>query len=204
MKTKVDLTKYEDMYDTFDSGHNRNHMEAVRKFAIELAQIYAPDKIELAWVAATLHDIGLSVSPDREVHEINGYNLIKNDKDIRDAYSKYDFEDILHAIREHRASRGKPETVIAKIVSDSDRVSEDTYQTMKRTYDYNLEFFTDLNEEETMNMVVGHLKKKFGENGTGRRLYFKESLEILNKTFNPIFEAYDRKDYDTLLSFIKG
>lgn len=64
MNTKINLQKYESLYDTFDGGHDRKHLNEVRNFAVQLAKKYSPEKIEIVYVAATLHDIGLSITRD--------------------------------------------------------------------------------------------------------------------------------------------
>lgn len=81
----LDLSKYENLYDNFDAGHGRRHMEAVRKQAVELANKYAHDKVELAYIAATLHDFG--ISKNREDHEKNGEEMILADKTPPDSTS---------------------------------------------------------------------------------------------------------------------
>lgn len=70
----LDLTNYENLYDTFDAGHDRRHLEAVRKQAVELA-----------YIAATLHDIG--ISKNLEDHEKNGEEMILADKTPPDSTS---------------------------------------------------------------------------------------------------------------------
>jgi uncharacterized protein len=193
MKTKTDLTKYESMYDTFDKGHDRGHMEGVRDFAVKLAKKYIPNKLEVVYVAATLHDVGLSFGR-RTDHEKNGYTMIKNDKNIKNSYSKEDFELILDAIREHRASTGKPKSIVAKIVSDSDRAYSSINIHLKRSYAYNSEKHPELSHNEVLDKVIEYMVGKFDENGTGTRLYFEESNKLLEDG-KYIIEICKKKDY---------
>jgi len=139
MKTRINLKKYENLYDSFDSGHNKIHLKEVRENAIDLGEKYAPNKLEIVYVAATLHDIGISIS--REDHEKHGYEIVKKDIEIKKVYSKEDFDFILEAIREHRASTGNPKSIIAKIIADADRTPHSTGRSLKRSYDYNRENF---------------------------------------------------------------
>lgn len=111
----IDLHKYEDLYNSFDGGHSREHLIAVRNCAVELAKKYTPDKIDLVYIAATLHDIGLSVN--REEHEVEGEKLIRSDSYLKSQFSTEDFEELCHAVGQHRASTGRPQSIIAKIIS---------------------------------------------------------------------------------------
>jgi uncharacterized protein len=202
MKTKIDLTKYESMYDTFDKAHDRGHMEGVRDFAVKLAKKYCPDKLEVVYVAATLHDVGLS-SGRRTDHEKNGYTMIKNDESIKNSYSKEDFELILDAIREHRASTGKPKSIVAKIVSDSDRAYSSIKVHLKRSYAYNSEKYPGLSHNQVLDKVIEYMVGKFDKNGTGTRLYFEES-NILLEEGQHIIEGCKERDYAKLDSMLES
>ena len=201
MKTKFDLTKYENMYDSFDGGHNRLHLEEVRNFGIELGKKYAPDKLELIWVAATLHDVGLSI--ERENHEFHSYEIISADEDLKKAYSPQELEEIYEAVREHRASTGNPQCVVAKIVSDSDKVSNDIKRAFQRAYAWGVKHHPKINHEGQLYRASQHLMLKFGPNGTGSRLYFEESKKKQDETYQPIFDALDRDDYEMMEGFLK-
>lgn len=202
--TKLDLEKYEKIYDNFDGGHDRRHCILVRNMAILLAQKYLPNKIELAYIAATLHDIGISLG--RENHEIKGEKIIKKDNYLKSNLSKEDFKDLCHAIREHRAYSGKPKTILAKIISDADRGggSSDSSEALMRAYEYGLKKFPNLTKEEQIIRSVKHQVKKFSEGSYGRRTYFPETEERLQKVYNPIIYAYKRQDWKYLSSLIKN
>jgi uncharacterized protein len=202
MKTKIDLTKYESMYDTFDKAHDRWHMEGVRNFAVKLAKKYIPNKLEVVYVAATLHDVGLSFGR-RTDHEKNGYTMIKNDKSIKNNYSKEDYELILDAIREHRASTGKPKSIVAKIISDSDRAYSSINVHLKRSYAYNLEKYPELSHNQVLDKVMEYMVGKFDRNGTGTRLYFDESNKLLEDGKH-IIEVCKKRDYAKIDRMLKS
>ncbi|MEI8067385.1 MAG: HD domain-containing protein [Candidatus Shapirobacteria bacterium] len=202
--TNLDLSKYEKMYDNFDGGHDRKHFISVRKLAVSLAKKYAPDKIELAYIAATLHDIGLSVS--RKNHELNGEKLIKKDKYLKTNLSKDDFKELCHAIRQHRASTGNPKTIVAKIVSDSDRNggSNSSPQALIRSYNYGLKEFPGLSQDEQLLESAKHQMEKFSKGSYGRRTYFPETEERLDRICDPIISAYKKQDLKYLRSLVKS
>jgi uncharacterized protein len=202
MKTRIDLSEFEKMYDSFDGGHDKKHVEEVRNFAIELGEKYAPKKLELIYVAATLHDIGLSVN--REHHELEGCNLVKNNTMITEAYTNEELEEILEAIKEHRASTGKPRGIVAMIVSDADKVSAGTNRVFQRAFYWGEKNLTEVNHLGQLLVAAFHLKDKFGKAGSGTRLYFEESKRKQNETFGPIFEALKDYDFDKLESFLEN
>ncbi len=201
MKTRIDLSKYESLYDTFDGGHDRKHLEEVRNFAVELAKKYCPDKIEVVYVAATLHDIGISIS--REDHEMHGYELVLQEGNLKKAYSKDEYEEILEAVKEHRASTGKPNSVVAKIVSDADKISDNTCRAITRAYLWGKKNLPTVNHDGQLLRAAHHLKEKFGPNGTGTRLYFEESNAKLQGIYKPIFDALAEYRIDKLNSLLE-
>ncbi len=196
MKLRIDLSKYESMYDSFDNGHNRDHMEGVRRFALKLSQKYCPDKQEIVYVSSTLHDIGLSVS--REEHEKHGYKIIKKDRDIKKAYSRDDFDLILEGIREHRASTGKPKSDVAKIIKDSDKAYADMYTNFRRACEYNRNKDKKAQQKEVLRRAASYIKNTFGEGGSATDVYFQESRKQIIGCYKPIIEAYDNNNYEKL------
>lgn len=201
METKIDLERYRSYYEKFDIGHGWGHIESVRNFAIELGKIYCPEKLELLWIAATLHDIGLSVS--RENHENDGAEMILKDEELRKYYTQEEIEEIANAVRQHRASCGNPQTDFEKIISDADKVSDDTNSAFQRAYYWGKEKLPQVNHEGQLLRAAYHLHEKFGKSGTGRRLYFKESIEKIDSVYDPIFEALESYDLKKLESFLK-
>lgn len=201
MQTKINLSRYEKMYDTFDPAHNREHMEGVRKFAIRLAKKYCPDKLEIIYVAATLHDIGLSSGP-RKNHEKDGYLLIKKDKYIKEKYSEEDFNLILEAVKEHRTSTGNPKSIVAKIISDADRAYVDIKAHMKRSYYYNSHKYPNLTHNQILNKVAEYIVPKFDTHGTGTRLYFEESREQIVGKGKDIIKACKKRDYKKMDKYL--
>lgn len=200
MKTRIDLSKYEKMYDTFDKGHDQRHLNEVRSFALKLAKKYCPEKLEIVYVAATLHDIGLSVN--REEHEAEGVRILKKDKTLVNAYNKEEIAEIYEAVKQHRASNGNPQSVVAKIISDSDKVAAGTSRVFQRAYDWGVVNLPQVNHHGQLLRAAFHLKVKFGGNGTGNRLYFEESRKKQSKTHGPILKALNKYDLVILESFL--
>lgn len=202
--TMLDLSRYEKMYENFDAGHNKYHCIAVRKMSVSLAKKYAPDQIKLAYIAATLHDIGLSV--DRENHEIHGEEIIKKDDYLKSKLSRKDFKEICHAVREHRASVGKPQTILAKIISDADRMGGycSSKKIFLRSYSYELQKNPDSDPDQRIIQAAKYLANKFSKNSYGSRVYFEETQKRLNKYYGPIVNAYKKGNLEYLKSLVKS
>lgn len=199
-RENIDLSRFEAMYSQFDAGHGLGHISRVRNFAVKLAKKYLPEKVDLTYIAATLHDIGLAKGRDN--HEMHGAQMILESRELRKFLSQNEIEEIADAVREHRASTGKPKTVLAKIISDSDKVSDSTREAMKRAVEYGKIHRPELDKEGQIWRAANHLKQKFDVGGTGRRVYFPESEKALEETYKPIFEAVDKKDYVYLESLV--
>ncbi len=117
--------------------------------------------------------------------------MVKKDPEIEDKYPK-DFNIILEAVREHRASTGKPKSTVAKIIFDADRTPKNTGRALKRSYDYNKKMYPKLSHEEILKEVANHIYRKFGPKGYGRDLFFKETREIHKKVFDKICKEIEQ------------
>ena len=218
---KASLSKYRRMYDTFDAGHDREHMKAVVREAKGLGKKYAPEHRKLIRMAAILHDVGLAKG--RKGHGQFGYDMISADQKIKKKLSSEDRDVLLEAIREHRASSGKPQHVVSKIVSDADRLaSSDAAGALQRVYDYRIKSPEDYckafpeapicgkkkltgQEAELWAIEDGlnHLVEKYKRGGRGRRSYFPETAQRLDEVYDPIIEIAAKKDYEKALGMIE-
>lgn len=196
----INLRKYEDLYDNFDGGHDKRHLKMVRKIAVKLAKKYLPEKIDLVYMAATLHDIGLSI--DRENHEIEGAELIKKDNYLK-KYLGNDFGLIVEAVREHRASTGNPKTILAKIISDADRGSNSSKESFRRAFEYGLKNYPDLDRLGQIKRAAKHQAEKFAKDSYGRRVYFSETEKRLSRVYDPIINAYQKENWGYFEKLLK-
>lgn len=192
----IDLSPFEEMYESFEPGHKRDHVIAVRNIALQLGEKYAPEQLRLIYVAATFHDIGLV--DGRDGHEARGAEFVRKLPELRQRFTRMEIEDIAHAVGEHRASVGSPQTVLAKIISDADRACTTTSEAIRRAFEYGKHHYPHLSDEEQMERVGAHLTEKFSLGAYGRRTYFPETEAMLAETFDPIVEAYRNKDIDRL------
>lgn len=198
----VNWQRFEDMYEQFDSGHNREHMRKVRERAMSLASKYIPEKVALAFAAATLHDIGISI--DRENHEKNGADLVLKDEELVNKIPEDELKEIADAVREHRASTGNPATILAKIIWDADRSCDTKGEPLARAYQYGLKHFPEYNEEQQILRAADHMVEKFSPGTYGRRCNFPETEELMEETYAPIIEAAKRRDLNELKNLMNS
>lgn len=189
INTGVNISQYEALYDTFDPAHNAKHLQEVRDFSMYLSDIYCPDLKEVVYVCATLHDVGLSV--DRRDHERHGFDILMQDEKICKYFSPEEFQYIAEGIKEHRASTGHPQSEVARIVSDADKVGHSTKRVLERVYSWVVWEYPSINERAKLLRTGMHIYEKFGECGPGSRLYYPESKEKHRKVFEPIFNALE-------------
>ena len=199
---KLDVSDLDKLYDTFDSGHGPDHQQAVRDRSRVLAEMYAPDKLNLVDLAARLHDIGLAKG--RESHEQRGAEMVVGDPRFK-KLPKRQLRLLVNAIRQHRASTGKPRSIVGKIVSDADRIAgSDVAGALRRSFDYGQKHAPHLTEEGQYRRVLSYLAQKFAPEGIGRRHYFPETGKALADIFDPIIEMHKKDDLDAIRKILQS
>lgn len=182
-------------------SHEDAHVIAVIKAAELLAKKYAPDYLKLVRLAADLHDIGLV--KDREHHETIGAEMVATSREyanVRSHLTKEELAIVVEAIREHRASTGNPQHIVAKIVSDADRVGTSTPKfPLRRMMLYRIEQGQDPGDDGMFLAAAKHTVEKYGPpDGYGLRTYFPETKAFLTAMYKPVFAVFARKDIKTL------
>jgi len=189
------------LYDGFDLGHDQRHMRAVRRQAAYLARIHAPDQVMLAEIAAIYHDVGLAEG--REDHENVGAQIVLNDEVLQREFNEKGLNAIAGAVRQHRASTGKPETVLEQIVADADRTPVDTAHAYLRAYAHGERHHPELSEVAQLRRAANHLWLKYGPDGYGRRTYFPETEARIQEVMQPIFDLRVADDLDGMRRLLR-
>lgn len=179
------LPEWAKLYDGFDAGHDARHRDRVERMAVELATVYAPDRIVAVRAAAILHDVGLSVSRDN--HEAIGADIILADEDLRVELGE-DFPAVVEAVREHRSSTGCPQGTIAKIVSDADRASDTAGEKVERALSFSIMHGKGEGLDHHLRVAREHITHKFGPGGRARRVYYPETLDHLVAMYSAVPE----------------
>lgn len=179
-----------------DASHGDLHIGAVRSAARKLAEKYAPGLVELVDEAARLHDCGRAVSDEN--HELVGAKLVSQDETLRAKWSEEEFALLVEAVREHRASTGRPVGVVARIVSDADRMGKpEEMNPLRRAYLYGLERGLAQTPDEALRRAAAHIVEKY-DDGYGCRAYFPETSAWISAHYGPIIQAAKAGDWETL------
>lgn len=158
-------------YDHFDKAHRRDHVETVIAQGLELASHYEVDPA-IIYTAAAYHDTGLVEG--REVHHLASGRIVREDSRLRQWFSEEEIETIAQAAEDHRASNQQgPRTIYGKILAEADRVI-DPLKIIRRTIQYGLSNYPELNIEGHWERTVEHLLEKYAEGGY-LRLWIPES-----------------------------
>lgn len=171
-------------YKTFDKGHGIKHIATVIDSSIKLSK-YFPVNKNMVLTIAIYHDLGMSI--DRKTHQIHSRDMLINDINLKNWFTKEEIILMGEACEDHRASNvHEPRSIYGYIVSDADRTT-DIYDMIERCYNFSRKNYSDLNGEETYRRVYSHLVEKYGKGGYAK-FYLEESKEVIMK---PYIEAQE-------------
>ena len=162
------------MYDGFDAGHGREHVNAVIAEALRLAGFYDVNA-DMVYAAAAYHDTGLSV--DRKTHHMESGRIIREDRGLRRWFTEQEIEVIAEAAEDHRASSDhEPRTVYGKIIAEADRqiIPESI---ILRTVQYGFKHYPELDKEGHWARLCEHMAEKYAEGGY-LKLWVPESRNV--------------------------
>lgn len=165
-------------YSSFDDAHKEDHAVTVISQAMKLmkdrddwlaCRQCADDvwkaEIDQAMLltAAACHDLGLVNGRDR--HHLDSGEIIRNDHRLCEWFSEEQIEIIAQAAEDHRAS-GKmpPRSIYGMLVAEADRVI-DGETIIRRTIQFGLKHYPDLDMEGHIQRAVDHLNEKYGRGG---------------------------------------
>ena len=183
-------------YTDFDRAHSIDHARTVIAESLSLATHYDVDQ-HMLYVAAAYHDLGLCEG--REFHHIASGKIIRADERLRQWFSEEQIEIIASAAEDHRASsKHEPRSIYGRIVAEADRVI-DLEITLRRTVQYGLNNYSQLDNEGQFARFCAHLQEKYAEGGY-LRLWIPESknskrlAELRRIISNPkqLKEIFDR------------
>ena len=150
------------MYDGFDAGHGREHVNAVIREAVRLAGFYDVD-VDLVYAAAAYHDTGLCV--DRKTHHLESGRIIREDKRLGEWFTAEQIDVIAQAAEDHRASSDhEPRSIYGKIIAEADRqiIPESI---ILRTVQYGFKHYPELDKEGHWERTCQHMAEKYDVGG---------------------------------------
>ena len=158
-------------YAFFDQAHREDHVRTVIGQSLSLAAHYNVDA-NLVYVAAACHDLGLAV--DRRTHHLESGKWVRAEAALRTFFSPEQIETIAQAVEDHRASSDHdPRSLYGRILAEADRVI-DPETIVRRTVQYGLDHYPQLDEEGHWQRTLDHLLEKYAEGGY-LKLYIPES-----------------------------
>ena len=158
-------------YEHFDAAHRTDHVRTVIAQSLELAAHYDVNT-EMVYTIAAYHDTGLVNG--REQHHIDAGKILSADEELRRWFSEEQITAMREAVEDHRASSDhEPRTLYGRIVAEADRVI-DAQTIIRRTVQYGLAHYPELNRDGHYERTREHLQKKYAEGGY-LRLWIAES-----------------------------
>ena len=149
-------------YNAFDAAHNMTHVNRVIKASVQLARKMGAD-IDMAYVVAAYHDLGLEV--ERATHHIESGKILKADRRLDKWFSAQQIEIMRQAVEDHRASASRaPRNIYGKIVAEADRDLE-PMSVIRRTIQFGLAHYPEKTKEEHWDRFVEHLQQKYSSAG---------------------------------------
>lgn len=150
------------LYDHFDKAHQRDHVYMVIRQSLDLAAHMEVDR-DMVYAIAAYHDIGLCEG--RELHHEVSARMLLADTELRKWFSESQLQTMAEAVEDHRASSDHaPRSLYGRIVAEADRfIGPDTI--IRRTVQYGLEHYPELDKEGHYQRTLQHLHEKYGRGG---------------------------------------
>ena len=162
-------------YAHFDAAHRTDHVRTVIAQSLGLAAHYDVDA-DMVYTIAAYHDTGLVNG--REQHHIDAGRILAADAELRRWFTEEQIAVMRDAVEDHRASSDhEPRTIYGRIVAEADRCI-DPPTIVRRTIQYGLANYPELDREDQYRRCVDHLTHKYAEGGY-LRLWIPESDNAL-------------------------
>lgn len=155
-------TKILPKYTEFDRAHNLEHVTRVIRRSIDLVKTTGAD-INMVYTIAAYHDLGMS--GPRAIHHITGGKILAADSRLKRWFSPEQIKIMKEAVEDHRASASRsPRSLYGKIIAEADR-DIDVDVVIRRTIQYGLSNYPDLDKEGHWKRFKEHLDSKYSVNG---------------------------------------
>ena len=149
-------------YVNFDKAHRIDHVEKVIEESMKLALHYEVNSA-MVYTIAAYHDLGLCEG--REFHHIVSGKILFADETLWQWFTDDQMLQMKEAIEDHRASnKHAPRSIYGKIVAEADRLI-DPEITLRRTVQYGLSHYPEMDKEEQYARFRKHLTEKYAEGG---------------------------------------
>ena len=155
-------TKILPKYAEFDRAHNLEHVTRVIRRSLDLVKTTGAD-INMVYAVAAYHDLGMS--GPRAIHHLTGGKILAADNRLKKWFSAEQIKIMKEAVEDHRASASRaPRSLYGKIIAEADR-DIDVGVVIRRTIQYGLSNYPELDKEGHWNRFKEHLDSKYSVNG---------------------------------------
>ena len=155
-------TKILPKYAEFDRAHNLEHVTRVIRRSLDLVKTTGAD-INMVYTVAAYHDLGMS--GPRAIHHLTGGKILASDNRLKKWFSPEQINIMKEAIEDHRASASRaPRSLYGKVIAEADR-DIDVDVVIRRTIQYGLSNYPELDKEGHWNRFKEHLDSKYSVNG---------------------------------------
>ncbi len=192
-------------YAHFDKAHNMEHATRVIRRSLDLARQTGAD-LDMAYAIAAYHDLGLS--GPRAIHHMTSGKILMQDARLKRWFSPEQLRMMKEAVEDHRASASRaPRSIYGKIVAEADR-DIDPETVIRRTIQYGLSNYAELNEEQQWQRFLQHMDEKYSANGyirlwirgseNERKLNELRQLIANPKAMRPVFDRIFKEETSDL------
>ena len=149
-------------YAEFDRAYNLEHVTRVIRRSLDLVKTTGAD-INMVYTVAAYHDLGMS--GPRAIHHVTGGKILAADNRLKKWFSAEQIKIMKEAVEDHRASASRaPRSLYGKIIAEADR-DIDVEVVIRRTIQYGLSNYPELDKEGHWNRFKEHLDSKYSTNG---------------------------------------
>lgn len=192
-------------YAHFDKAHNMEHATRVIRRSLDLARQTGAD-LDMAYAIAAYHDLGLS--GPRAIHHMTSGKILMQDARLKRWFSPEQLRMMKEAVEDHRASASRaPRSIYGKIVAEADR-DIDPETVIRRTIQYGLSNYAELNEEQQWQRFLQHMDEKYSASGyirlwirgseNERKLNELRQLIANPKAMRPVFDRIFKEETSDL------
>lgn len=150
-------------YAAFDKAHQEGHVRTVIEQSLKLAGHTPSMDADMLYVIAAFHDLGLVNG--RENHHRDSRKILEADEFVKSHFTTEQVRTMGEAVEDHRASNSqKPRSEYGLTVAEADRFI-DAETIIRRTIQYGLANFPQLDRVGHYQRTIDHLNKKYGPDG---------------------------------------
>ena len=150
-------------YNAFDRAHRENHVRMVIEQSLKLAEHVPSMNPDMVYIIAAFHDLGLVNG--RENHHKDSRKILEADEFVKSHFTPDQIHIMGEAVEDHRASNSqKPRSEYGLIVAEADRLI-DPETIIRRTIQYGLANYPQLDKAGHYKRTVEHLNNKYGPEG---------------------------------------